>query len=239
MQERRNSIANALELRLSCSNPSICTSHESLGISRSRSKENIHQRIFIDVSANSLSQSGKLTAECITTAERFFGSPGNWRRNALAAERFFGHKECIDSVVNIIPVWLLEFAVVKSLWCIFSLLLHWLMISVKIPLLSTSDWVKTVLNDAWTPGHASISLQWRHNERDGVSNHRHLDCLFSRLFRRGSKKHQSTAWLAFVRGIHRWPVDSPHKGPVTRTLFTFDDVIVLQYRRSVRNTSWT
>ena len=32
--------------------------------------------------------------------------------------------------------------------------------------------------------------------------------------------------LAFVRGIHRWPVNSPHKGPVTRKLFPFDDVIM-------------
>ena len=31
------------------------------------------------------------------------------------------------------------------------------------------------------------------------------------------RKHQSSASLAFVRGIHRWPVNSPHKGPVTRT----------------------
>ena len=33
------------------------------------------------------------------------------------------------------------------------------------------------------------------------------------------KKHQSSASLAFVRGIHRWPVNSPHKGPVTRKCF--------------------
>ena len=32
------------------------------------------------------------------------------------------------------------------------------------------------------------SLQWRHNERDGVSNHWHPDCLLNRLFRRRSKK---------------------------------------------------
>ena len=37
-------------------------------------------------------------------------------------------------------------------------------------------------------------------------------------------KHQSSASLAFVRGIHRLPVNSPHKGPVTRELFPFDDV---------------
>ena len=30
----------------------------------------------------------------------------------------------------------------------------------------------------------------------------------------------------FVRGIHRWPVNSPHKGPVTRKMFPFDNVIM-------------
>ena len=40
------------------------------------------------------------------------------------------------------------------------------------------------------------------------------------------RKHQSSASLAFVRGIHRWPVDSLHKGPVTRIMFSFDEVIM-------------
>ena len=40
-------------------------------------------------------------------------------------------------------------------------------------------------------------------------------------------KHQSSAPLAFVRGIHRGPVNSPHKGPVTRKLLPFDDVITM------------
>ena len=39
------------------------------------------------------------------------------------------------------------------------------------------------------------------------------------------RKHQSSASLAFVRGIHRGPVNSPHKWPVTRKMFPFDDVI--------------
>ena len=43
------------------------------------------------------------------------------------------------------------------------------------------------------------------------------------------RKHQSSASLAFVWGIHRWPVNSPHKGPVTRNLFPFDDVIMNEY----------
>ena len=40
------------------------------------------------------------------------------------------------------------------------------------------------------------------------------------------RKHQSSASLAFVRVIHRWPVNSPHKGPVTQKMFPFDDVIM-------------
>ena len=40
------------------------------------------------------------------------------------------------------------------------------------------------------------------------------------------RKHQSSASLAFVRGINRWPVNSPHKWPVTRKMFPFDDVIM-------------
>ena len=40
------------------------------------------------------------------------------------------------------------------------------------------------------------------------------------------RKHQSSASLAFVMGIHRGPVNSPHKWPVTRKMLPFDDVIV-------------
>ena len=40
------------------------------------------------------------------------------------------------------------------------------------------------------------------------------------------RKHQSSASLAFVRGIHRRPVNFPHKWPVTRKMFPFDDVIM-------------
>ena len=42
------------------------------------------------------------------------------------------------------------------------------------------------------------------------------------------REHQSSASLAFVRGIHRWPVNSPHKGPVTRKMFPFDDIIMME-----------
>ena len=42
------------------------------------------------------------------------------------------------------------------------------------------------------------------------------------------RKHQSSASLAFVRGIHRWSVNSPHKGPVTWKMFPFDDIVMFQ-----------
>ena len=40
------------------------------------------------------------------------------------------------------------------------------------------------------------------------------------------RKYQSSASLAIVWGIHRWTVNSPHKRPVTRKIFPFDDVIM-------------
>ena len=43
-------------------------------------------------------------------------------------------------------------------------------------------------------------------------------------------KHQSSASLAFVRGIHRGPLNSPHKWPVTRKMFPFDDVIMVYFK---------
>ena len=54
-------------------------------------------------------------------------------------------------------------------------------------------------------------------------------------------KHQSSALLAFVRVIHRLPVNSPHKGPATRKMFPFDDVIMKTAVYSVREywRKWT
>ena len=52
------------------------------------------------------------------------------------------------------------------------------------------------------------------------------------------RKHQSSASLAFVRGIHRGPVNSPHKWPVTRKMCPFDDVIMklVQYNEYLVST---
>ena len=55
--------------------------------------------------------------------------------------------------------------------------------------------------------------------------------LFTQPFIQGAnqRKHQSSASLAFVRGIHWSPVTSPHQGPVTRKTFPFDDGIMIYF----------
>ena len=55
------------------------------------------------------------------------------------------------------------------------------------------------------------------------------------------RKHQSSASLAFVRGIHRWPVNYPHTWPVTRKMFPFNDVIMswsVQHRGIFHRAIW-
>ena len=49
------------------------------------------------------------------------------------------------------------------------------------------------------------------------------------------RKQQSSASLAFMRGIHRWSVNSPHKWPATRKIFPFDDVIMKWYQTIIRD----
>ena len=43
------------------------------------------------------------------------------------------------------------------------------------------------------------------------------------------RKYQNFASVTFVRGIHRWPLDSPHKRPVTHKMFLFDYVIMATF----------
>ena len=76
-----------------------------------------------------------------------------------------------------------------------------------------------------------IPLQWRYNERDGVSNHQPYDCLFNSLLRRRSKKTKAPRhWpLCGEFSGDRW-VSSPLKWPVTREMFPFDDAIMFQAR---------
>ena len=71
------------------------------------------------------------------------------------------------------------------------------------------------------------SLHWCHNDHDGVSNHQPHHCLLNRLFRRISKKTSKLRVTGLCVGNSPGPVNSPHKGPVTRKIFPFDDVIMI------------
>ena len=97
-------------------------------------------------------------------------------------------------------------------------------------------------------------FHWRYNEQDGVSNHRRLDWLLNlagangvsvgsstravlnRLFRGWSRKTLKLCVTGLCEGIHRWLLDSPHKGPVTRKIFPFE-YIIMQKQVSMTITS--
>ena len=86
------------------------------------------------------------------------------------------------------------------------------------------------------------TLHCRHNGRDSISNHQ-LTIVYSTVYSDADQiKHQSSRSLAFVWGIHRRPVNLPHKRPVTRKMFPFDDIImnvhILRGRKS-RKIKWS
>ena len=63
--------------------------------------------------------------------------------------------------------------------------------------------------------------QWCHNEHDCISNHQPHHCLLNHLFKAQINETWKLHITGFVRGIHRWPVNSPHKGPVVWKRFPF------------------
>ena len=85
------------------------------------------------------------------------------------------------------------------------------------------------------PRRSPVLLQWRHNGRHSVSNHQPHDSLLNRLFKRRLKKISKLRVTGLCGGIHRGPVNSPHKCPVTRKMFLFVDVITLQLTERIEN----
>ena len=88
----------------------------------------------------------------------------------------------------------------------------------------------------------AVTLRWRHNGHDSVSNHMPQDCLLKRLFRRRSKKTSKLRVIVLCVGnspvppwgIHRGPVNSPHKWPVTLKMFPFHDVILRKWESVIK-----
>ena len=115
-------------------------------------------------------------------------------------------------------------------WCVSLYLISNLKRSVWLPFCEAS-W--KVLS--FHPRHIQVlsiiltTLRWRHNDHAGVSNHRPHGCLLNRLFRRRSKKTSKLRVTGLCVGNSPGPVNSPHKGPVTRNMFPFDDVIMIWY----------
>ena len=70
----------------------------------------------------------------------------------------------------------------------------------------------------------TTSLQWRHNERDGVSNHQFHHCLLDRLFRRRSMK----TWKLRVTGL--CAVNSPMTGEFSAQMASNTENISIWWR---------
>ena len=118
-----------------------------------------------------------------------------------------------------------------------------------VPEAGTKGWDKSIHPTITCPypwyqflAHKSLyamksTLHWRHNDHDGVSNHQPHGCLLNRLFRRRSKKTLKLCVTGLCVGNSPGPVNSPHKGPVTRKMLPFDDVIMSNLHR-IFNVFW-
>ena len=67
--------------------------------------------------------------------------------------------------------------------------------------------------------YSTVSLQWRHDERDCVSNHRSHECLLEHLLRHRSKKTLKLRGTGICEGKSPVTGRFPHKGPVMRKCF--------------------
>ena len=68
----------------------------------------------------------------------------------------------------------------------------------------------------------------------GASNHQPHDCLLNRLFGRRWKKTSKLRVTGRCAGNSPGPVNSPHKRPVTREMFPFDDVIMFNHENALK-----
>ena len=78
------------------------------------------------------------------------------------------------------------------------------------------------------PGEQTIRLHYSDVIMDTMTSQiTSLTIFYSTVYSGADqRKHQSPASMAFVRGIRRWPANSPHKGSATRKIFPFDDAIM-------------
>ena len=89
-------------------------------------------------------------------------------------------------------------------------------------------WKMFAWSDPRMKGHTGTiwTLQWRHNEHDGVANHQLRDCLSHRLFRRRSKQTPKLRVTGLCAGNSPVTGEFPAQTPVTRKMFPSDNVIM-------------
>ena len=171
VQERRNSTANALELRLSCTNPSICM--------------------------------------CLSCTHTGFELQKRW------AWWCHGSNRCQDIRRHTAEPRIRDVS-------------HMISLAIEIVIFfhrsgGMNCWLSEQLHEKLTvviekPIDRDIQCHWSQSVCADAGNH-YSD----------QRNHLSSTSLAFVRGIHRWPVNSPHKWPVTRKMFPFNDVMILTH----------
>ena len=105
----------------------------------------------------------------------------------------------------------------------------WQVTRIIVPAIAAGRYVKFNVYQLWG---THITLQWRHNDvimGAIASQITRLTIVYSIVYSDADQRKQSSASLAFVRGIHR----GPHKWPVTRKMFPFDDVIMNNFFRLI------
>ena len=112
-------------------------------------------------------------------------------------------------------------------------ILHWHHMNIGTSKISSNSTVRSTATNILTKKHQISTFTglyeaslWRHNGRDGVWNYQPHDWLLNRSFRPRSKKTLQLRVTGLCAGNSPWPVNSPHKGPATRKMFPFDDVIM-------------
>ena len=115
----------------------------------------------------------------------------------LAHSGKYTHTGCLGTLQRPIST-LVEMNIFYKTWFFLSYIIHQRRVGHRLlKPFTMEDILQSQYHCCWWPGDAS--LQWRHNERDGVSYYQRLDCLLNRLFRHKSKK------ISKPRGRH-WPL---------------------------------
>ena len=145
------------------------------------------------------------------------GGQINWKKIIRSRDR-----KCLDFYLNSTADWANDN---KSMVPVIA----WRPTSESISLKLPSNWQANIMIGSDLVRSRRQAIIWA-NHYSGVImsvmafQNTSLTIVYSGVY--SAADQQSSASLDFVRGIHRWPANSPHKGPVTRKMFPFDDVII-------------